>query len=170
MRSMSGDGLQGSRRGIDNSADEVWVGEPRGRRRSGKASVGIEAGIDVNLEDPGFALSVDPEIDPGVTGEGEQVPAGLGKLREFGGERSLGLLQPEAPRRADIGLTLRGPFGVVANDAGGSFAPVLEQNLGDWQHAGAAALLKQSEVELASLDVAFREMLGAETLDSLGEN
>ena len=60
---MSGDGWQGSRRGIDNAADEVAVGQARGGRSGGKAGIGVEAGIDVNLEDPRLAFTIDAAGD-----------------------------------------------------------------------------------------------------------
>ena len=139
-------------------------------RRRGKACIGVEAGIDVNLEDRWSAFAIDAEVDAGIAGKAEQVPAGLGELFQFGRERRLGLLQPEAARRADIGLAVARPFGVIADDARAPFAPILEQDLGDRQHAGAATLLKQREVELAPLDEAFREMLGAEPRDAVGDD
>ena len=108
--SMSGDGLQGSRRGIDNSADEIAVGEAGRGCGRGKAGVGVEAGIDVNLEDPRLAVRIDAEVDPGVAGEVEQVPAGLGRVSQVAPRGRLGRLQSKAPWRADIGLAVARPF------------------------------------------------------------
>src|SRR5262249_32280987 len=162
MRSMSSDSLQGSRRGIDNFADQVRIGQASARSGGGEACVWVEAGIDVNLEDPGLAAGIDAEIDPGVAGELEQVPTGLGERLEFRGERQLALLDAETARRADIDLAIARPLGVVADDARAPLVPVLEQDLGHRQHARVATLLEQGDVELAAFDIAFREMLGAE--------
>src|SRR5262245_4580335 len=125
MRSMSGDGWQGSRRCIDNAADEVAVGEPALSRRRGKACIGVKAGIDVNLEDPRLAFAIDTEIDAGIASKREQVPAGLGELLQLGRERRFRLLQAEAARRANIGLAVARPLGVVADDPRAPFAPIL---------------------------------------------
>src|SRR6476469_4231330 len=170
MRSMSGDGWQGSRRGIDNAADEVAVGEPALSGRRGKACIGVEARIDVNFEDRWSAFAIDAEVDAGIAGKPEQVPAGFGELLQVRGKRRLGLFQPDAARRAGIGIAVARPFGVIPDDARAPLTPILEHDLGDRQHAGAATLLKQREVELAPLDETFRKMLGAEPRNAVGDD
>src|ERR1700680_2935738 len=104
MRSMSGAGLQGSKRALDDLPDRPSIAEPACLSRRGEPRIGAEAGIDVDLEDEGLARRIDPEVDAGIRAEPEQAPAGLGQSGEPQGQLGLVLFQPEAPRRADIGL------------------------------------------------------------------
>src|SRR6185312_15015673 len=116
MRSTSGRGAQGSKRGLDNAADHGIVAEPGGGGRGGKACVGAKAGIHVDLEDEGLASSIDTEVDSGITGKAEQAPAGKRKLTEPNREFGLVALKAKAPRRADIGIAVRRPLGLITHN------------------------------------------------------
>ena len=139
-------------------------------RRGGKACIGVEAGIDVNLEDRRACLRDRRGNRRGHSRQGRTGPSRTWRASPARPRARARLLQAEAARRADIGLAVARPFGVVADDARAPFAPILEQDLGDRQHAGAATLFKQREVELAPLDEAFREMLGAEARAAVGDD
>src|SRR5262245_33645401 len=161
MRSTSGRGAQGSKRGLDDAADHGIVAEPSRGGRGGKACVGAKTGIHVDFEDEGLVLSVDTEVDSAITGKAEQAPAGERKLPEPHREFSLVALKAEAPRRADIGLAVRRPLGLIAHNLRGLRGEALENNLRDRQHLDARCPLDESEVELASLYEALSEMLSA---------
>jgi hypothetical protein len=118
MRSTSGRGLQGSKRSFDDSPDHGLVGQFRLRRRRGEARVGAQAGIHVNFENRRLAFAIEAEIDARIARQREQVPAGKREVFELGGERGVLGFNTEAARRADIGVAVGGPFGVVADDLG----------------------------------------------------
>ena len=117
------------------------IGKAGGGRRGGKARIGVEARIDVNLEDPGLALGIDAEVDPGIAGEIEQVPAGLGAARPAWPQawaraapaRSGAACRYRPRCRASIWRRSR-------RCAGRPQCQALEQDLGDRQDARAAAL------------------------------
>src|SRR6516165_12026109 len=131
MRSTSGRGAQGSKRGLDDAADHGVIGESSLRGRSGEASVRAEARIHVDLKDEGAALRVDAEIYAGIAGETEQAPAGQRKLLQERSKLRLITLKSEAAGRADIALAIGRPLGIVTHDLGSGHGKPLEDNLGD---------------------------------------
>src|SRR3989304_3906213 len=107
MRSTSGRGLQDSKRGLDDPADHVLISEPALPRSCGKARVGTEARIDVDLEDEGPVRAIDAEIEAGVTAEPEQCPASEGLVLERGGKPRHLALKTEAARGGEISRPVR---------------------------------------------------------------
>ena len=118
MRSTSGRGLQGSKRGLDDRPDHGLIQISRLFRRGGVTGIGAETGIHVHFEDCGLALRVEAEIDAGIAREREELPAGEREACELGGKLRVLGFQTEAARRADIGRAVRRPFGVIADDPG----------------------------------------------------
>ena len=85
MRSTSGSGLQGSKRGFDDRPDHSLVGISGLFGRGGETGVGAEAGIHVHFEDRGLALRIEAEIDPRIARKREELPAGERKLSKLNG-------------------------------------------------------------------------------------
>src|SRR5690242_18833329 len=131
MRSTSGGGAQGSKRGLDDAGDHGVVAEPGLRGRSGEASVRAEAGIHVDLKDEGLALLIGTEVDARIARKAEQAPAGQRKLVQARSKLRLVTLKSEATGRADIALAIRPPLGIVTHDLGSGRGKPLEDNLGD---------------------------------------
>src|SRR3990172_4417294 len=104
MRGTSGGGLQAPKRGLDDAADQVLVGESGLKCRRRKARIEAKTRIHVDLEDERRARFIDAEVDARIAAKPEQVPAGQRQASQFGGKLRLVPLDAEAARRAVIGL------------------------------------------------------------------
>src|SRR4051794_15843020 len=101
-----------------DAADELGLVEPSLRGGGDVAGVAGQAGVGVDLENPGPALAVDPEVDAGVAAEAERAPASQRQLVQAGAERAVAGTLGEAAGR---GVVLDGglvPLGRVVDDAG----------------------------------------------------
>ena len=87
MQSMSGDGLQASKLVLNDAADHLVISDPGFQRGSGKARVGAEAGIHVNLENEGSAGAIDPALRGRGVGGAAARAVQLHLLRDAGFHR-----------------------------------------------------------------------------------
>src|SRR4029078_1378267 len=113
----------------------------------------------IYVDDEGRAGRIDTKIDAGIAANPEQVPARQRKLLEHLGKFGLMVFEPETAQRTDIGWAIRRPFGVVAVDLGRMRLYPPKQDLGDGQQLNPRSPLKQANVEFASLDVGFGEVV-----------
>src|SRR5258706_12130579 len=148
-------------RSADDVVDQLNIRHARLLASGSNAGIGLKAGIGIDLQDERPARLVDAEIHPGIAGEAEKTPAGLGQPLQRLAERLFALAPMEDSRRVAVfgrGLV---PFGRIADDARPVGVPLLEHHFADGKHERCAFTLDQRHIELPSFDIGFGEPASA---------